>query len=559
MTIASLLLALITATNAPSQDASSDPILLDFHAHWCGPCRQMRPAVKELIQNGYPVKSIDIDKAPAWRERYGVSGVPTFIVVDRSGRELDRTSGAQPVAALERFYVAARDKAQAEAKPPDHSNAHVGARQDDRGGEDGNDDDPPARRPRARRDDVDEQAELKAERSETAFTNPHPSETIVRIRVLGPHSVGFGSGTIIHSSPRESLIVTCAHIFKLEGRQKQVSPRQFPRRIMIDLFDGKLRGTNPAQVHFLEAVEGEAVDYDFSRDVGLIRIRPGRRLPASRVVPAHWEPKSQPRPMKMLTVGCSEGQDATAWHTIILNPRMQGLSGNPSYEAIECWKAPKQGRSGGGLFTTDGYLAGICNFAEPRGDHGLYATPRSIYSLLDRNGLMALYAPVSRGSGTLVAEGRQGARSPRGVAPIARSQSPDREEAEPGAGAFGNGDVMLPHPSLLGIANPVSSAGEGSPSVTSGPTHRVAWHPTRGTSSVPEAQSLPKAEPTDLNLDPSADHDRFGPPPIEWRAQAAGTDREGNLPASGSGSTAGSPARPRWRAVKPPAPAAQGL
>ena len=55
----------------------------------------------------------------------------------------------------------------------------------------------------------------------------------------------------------------------------------------------------------------------------------------------------------MLTLGCSEGQDATAWHTVIVNPRMQGLGGNPTYEAIECVTAPKQGRSGGGLFTTD--------------------------------------------------------------------------------------------------------------------------------------------------------------------------------------------------------------
>ena len=81
--------------------------------------------------------------------------------------------------------------------------------------------------------------------------------------------------------------------------------------------------------------------------------------------------------------------------------------------------APKQGRSGGGLFTTDGYIAGVCNFAEPRGNHGLYATPRSIYSLLDRNNLMALYAPVRGGSGALLAS-----RDRRGLVAIRRSRSP---------------------------------------------------------------------------------------------------------------------------------------
>ena len=104
----------------------------------------------------------------------------------------------------------------------------------------------------------------------------------------------------------------------------------------------------------------------------------------------------------------------------MLNPQMRGLSGNPNYEAIECKYAPKQGRSGGGLFTQDGYVAGVCNFAEPRGDHGLYATPRSIYSLLDRNNLMALYAPVTGGR----APCWPAAASVRQVGGIRRSRSP---------------------------------------------------------------------------------------------------------------------------------------
>src|SRR5262249_47345568 len=162
------------------------------------------------------------------------------------------------------------------------------------------------------------------------FTNPKPWATVVRIRVLGAHSTGFGSGTIIHSTPEESVILTCAHIFKVDGR-RQAPPAQFPRRIMIDLFDGNLKGTNPAQVHFLESIEGSAIDYDFTRDVGLIRIRPGRKLPSSRVVPTYWEPKAR---MKVLTVGCPEGADATVWYTVIKRPRILNfLSGNPQYEA----------------------------------------------------------------------------------------------------------------------------------------------------------------------------------------------------------------------------------
>ena len=242
---------------------------------------------------------------------------------------------------------------------------------------------------------------------------------------------------------------------------------------MIDLFDGNLTGTKPAKVHFLEAVEGWAVDYDFVRDVGLIRIKPGRRLPACRVVPAHWQP--QPR-MQVLTVGCSEGHDATAWHTIITKSRIQNfLQGNPTYEAIECDVAPKQGRSGGGLFTDDGYLAGVCNFAEPQGDHGLYATPRSIYKLLDRNDLMALYCARLRGNGTLLADRGTAAKSGRNVAiAVARAQSPDQDEPERGKGGAGGDELVVPHPSRLGIPQPINVQAENSPRPASDTTRRIA-------------------------------------------------------------------------------------
>ena len=213
----------------------------------------------------------------------------------------------------------------------------------------------------------------------------------MRIKVHGNGSIGFGSGTMISSTPQETLILTCAHIFKLENGPAP-PPSRFPRKITIDLFDGNLSGAKGNQVHYSnETFEGEAVDYDFNRDVGLIRIRPGRRLPYARVVPPHWKPKAN---MGLITVGCSEGHDATAWSTVIVNPTMKGLNGNRTYEAIECMVAPKQGRSGGGLFTSDGYIAGVCDFAEPQGNHGLYAAPTSIYKILDRNDMMALYAPV---------------------------------------------------------------------------------------------------------------------------------------------------------------------
>jgi thiol-disulfide isomerase/thioredoxin len=373
MTLATTLVLAILSASAPAAERDA-PVLLDFHAEWCGPCKQMRPAVEQLRDKGYPVRSIDIDASPELAERYGVGQVPTFVVVDRAGKELARNSGAQPVANLANLYNSASTKL-ARAKAASDNAASTARAGDDR-------------------------------------QPPKPWETTVRIKIYAPNSVGFGSGTIIHSTPEESIILTCAHIFQIDGAKQPVPPSKFPRKIRIDLFDGQLHGLQPAMVHPVEeGVPGEAIDYDFATDVGLIRIRPGRKLAASPVVPADWTPAEG---LKMTTVGCSEGHNATAWSTHITNPGFKGLVGNGRYEAIECNHAPKQGRSGGGLFTLDGYLAGVCDFAEPRGRHGLYASPRSIYRMLDKNELAFCYNPAADRPDRLLADrgGRKGAAAP---------------------------------------------------------------------------------------------------------------------------------------------------
>lgn len=443
MTIFTLLFALTTATTA---GAKGEPVLLDFQASWCGPCKQMRGAIHELKDKNYPVKEIDVDESPDLAARYKVSEVPTFIVVDPAGRILARTTGVQPAVKLATLYREAKAKFRSRAATRAAADEDV----------------------EADSDEEDEQTETaSAETPAAPRTNPKPWETGVRIRIDTSNGMmGFGSGTIIYSSAKESIILTCAHIFKLEGR-RQLHPSQFNRKIMVDLFDDRPTRTSQGtlQVHFAnETHEGKAIDYDFGLDVGLIVIKPGRRLAASPVVPPTWQPREGDR---MHTVGCSEGHDATAWSTKIINPRMQGaITGQAGYEAIECFHAPKQGRSGGGLYTMEGYVAGVCDFAEPRGDHGLYASPRSIYKVLDRNNLTALYSPDSRSRGTLVADNgskakrRAAATTPR----IERGQSPDREEVS---------EVTIPRPELVGVSMP----NEDGESTTKLKSRRTAWQP----------------------------------------------------------------------------------
>ena len=81
---------------------STLPVLVDFYADWCGPCRMMAPAVEELARTSAGevlVAKLDTDASQQVAGRFQIRGIPTVIVF-RDGREARRQSGAMPLAAL---------------------------------------------------------------------------------------------------------------------------------------------------------------------------------------------------------------------------------------------------------------------------------------------------------------------------------------------------------------------------------------------------------------------------------------------------------------------------
>ncbi|MEI2764096.1 MAG: thioredoxin [Dermatophilaceae bacterium] len=63
--------------------SSKEPVLVDFTATWCGPCKVLAPVVDKLADEfagKYKVAKLDIDEAPGIAQRYGIRGVPTVIV-----------------------------------------------------------------------------------------------------------------------------------------------------------------------------------------------------------------------------------------------------------------------------------------------------------------------------------------------------------------------------------------------------------------------------------------------------------------------------------------------
>jgi len=344
----SLVLALALTVN-------SDPVLLNFSADWCGPCRQMEPVIGQLSAAGYPIRKVNIDQERALASQHQVTGIPCFVLM-ANGREVDRLVGAVDAAQLVAMFERAGVK-----------NRGSGA-----GGQG------PAIQGRA--------AVIPAVASQTPFSpaaspaaaaagqlQPSSGASVVRDRVLAasvrlkiqdPDGNSVGSGTIIDAREGEALVLTCGHVFRDSQGKGQIT---------VDLF-----GPRPA-----EGIPARLINYDLKSDVGLVSFRSTAPITPARVAPAGHRFATGDA---VINVGCSHGAEPTVRESRIA--ALDRFLGPPN---VQVSGQPVQGRSGGGLFSSDGLVIGVCNAADPSANEGLYAALGSIHAALDRANLSTIY------------------------------------------------------------------------------------------------------------------------------------------------------------------------
>lgn len=204
---------------------AADGELLVFAADWCPACRQMEPALGRLRREGFRVREVNVDREPEMTRRYGVTALPTFLVI-ADGKLRGRTVGATTEASLRRMLWPSEPRQDSTAENAEH-------------------------------------AEERTSQRNSANSAPSAVSSLARLRaasvkvsVRQGREQWHGSGTCVWSDGDRAVLLTAAHVVRHAAN----------RRVTVT-FPDRLRLT--ARVQFA----------DPRRDVAVLVAVAGRSLP----------------------------------------------------------------------------------------------------------------------------------------------------------------------------------------------------------------------------------------------------------------------------------------
>ena len=435
------MVSLQAALTALALSSTGQTVLLDFYSDSCGPCRAMAPIINELAAT-FPIRKVNVAREPELAAQYRVQQIPCYVMLV-DGKEVDRVVGGTSFSRIERMC-----RLGVRQSPPNQLAAAAGPTS------------PPAALPKAvfipATNSGHPLSAAAHPRPVTTRPEPKPAAVVdwqqsqhdwtpigddtaaadaplvaasVRLRIEDAHGHSCGSGTIIDARAGQALILTCGHIFR---------DSQGKGRIEVNLF-----GPGGEQ-----KVLGQLVSYDPDRDVGLVAVDTPGPVAVARVAPRGYA--IQPGD-PVMSVGCNNGDRPSARHSRVT--AINKFQGPPNLQVAD---RSVEGRSGGGLFSSDALVIGVCNAHGPGENESLYAALAAIHAELDKTKLSYVYlSPGTAPSSRPVDPIREPAgRSPRGplvaVAPPAMpKQMPSPSEfprqGNPVAGSIAGGE-----PSRLG-------------------------------------------------------------------------------------------------------------